>query len=63
LTYVKYGWDVTEPITYLIGLGVEIFGIYYFLRRGRFLNMRALFESKTKAKKRKLLLLKSTNPE
>lgn len=43
---MAYGWDFAEPISYLIGLSLETFGLYYYLRRGRSVGLKVFFDNK-----------------
>lgn len=63
LTYYSVGWDVTEPIGYLIALGIECAGMIYFVKHARNMEQRALFNSLIKKHKDTILKRKSTNPE
>lgn len=63
MTYVTHGWDVTEPISYLIGLAIETAGIWYYIRYRAKLGQSILFTRRFKLNKQKIFAKKSTNPE
>jgi Mitochondrial calcium uniporter len=63
LTYYSVGWDVTEPIGYLIALGIETAGMIYFVKYAKAMEQRALFNSMIKKHKDRILKIKSNNPE
>jgi ABC-type multidrug transport system fused ATPase/permease subunit len=63
MTYYTVGWDVVEPIGYLIALGIEVAGMIYFVRYAKNLEQRAIFNTLYHQHKHKVLGLKSTNPE
>lgn len=63
LTYYSVGWDVTEPIGYLIALGIETAGLIYFVRYSKAMEQRALFNSMLRKHKDRILKMKSNNPE
>lgn len=46
ICYYLYGWDFTEPIGYLISLGIEIVGINYFLKNSTELGQKTIFSNK-----------------
>eukprot|EP01017_Pseudomicrothorax_dubius_P019770 TRINITY_DN2177_c0_g1_i6.p1 TRINITY_DN2177_c0_g1~~TRINITY_DN2177_c0_g1_i6.p1 ORF type:complete len:322 (+),score=91.63 TRINITY_DN2177_c0_g1_i6:48-1013(+) len=48
LTYGVYGWDVTEPIGYLIALSLETLGLFYFIRKGIQLSQTTIYDQKKK---------------
>ena len=52
ICYYVYGWDVAEPIGYLIGLGLETAAIGFFLRFRAELGQNALFANKLKKLKK-----------
>jgi hypothetical protein len=57
-------WNFTEPISYLIALGLETLGLLYFVRKGRSIGFAEIFNNRFISKRQKLLLQrKSTNPE
>lgn len=41
--YYLYGWDFTEPVGYLISLGLESLGIAYFIKKGEELGQQSIF--------------------
>jgi len=43
LTYYVVGWDVTEPIGYLIALGIETMDLIFYIRYAKNLEQRAIF--------------------
>jgi len=63
LTYYVCGWDVTEPISYLISLGLEVVGIYYFLRYSRGFEQRSIFQRALNKYKPQLFWKKSAHPD
>jgi len=63
LTYYEVGWDVTEPIGYLIGLGIEGVALAFFVKYARNFEQRTVFNMIFEKQKRNLLRLKSTYPE
>jgi hypothetical protein len=46
LTYGLYSWDVSEPISYLLALGLETIALYYFIRKGYQYSQSNLFKKK-----------------
>ena len=62
LTYYVYGWDITEPISYLISLFMETMAIYFFLRYTRNLEQRNIFTMALQKYKPQMLTQKSTHP-
>ena len=63
LTYYEVGWDVVEPITYLIGLAIEGVGIYFYVRYAKSFRQKSIFEMVFKEKKLLQLKKKSAAPE
>jgi hypothetical protein len=63
LTYYVVGWDVTEPIGYLIALAIETAGLIFYIRYARNLEQRAIFNMIFRNQKRNILRAKSLNPE
>jgi hypothetical protein len=63
LTYFAYGWDFTEPIGYLIGLSLETYGLWYFLRKNLSFDQGTIFEKSRKQKLMKKLFAEATNPK
>lgn len=61
ICYYVYGWDFTEPIGYLISLGIETAALVYFLRFRGELGQSALFNSKISKLRPKALGKISTN--
>ena len=58
--YGLYGWDFTEPVGYLISLGLESLGIGYFIKKGEELGQDAIF-NKSLAKKEGAIMRKITS--
>ena len=63
LTYYEVGWDVTEPISYLIALAIEGAGIYFYVRYAKSFRQQSIFDMLFKEKKLSHLRTKSVNPE
>jgi hypothetical protein len=62
LTYYGFGWDVTEPIGYLIALGIETAGIFYFLRYTKGLEQKNIFKFYRSKFFKQFFLQKSSHP-
>lgn len=58
--YYLYGWDFTEPVGYLISLGLESLGIGYFIKKGEELGQGSIFK-KSLAKKEGAIMRKITS--
>ena len=63
ICYYVYGWDFTEPIGYLISLGIETAAIGYFIKFRGDLGQNALFASKLSKLRPLALSKKTTNPK
>jgi len=54
-TFVKYGWDVMEPVSYLIGSGWAILGYLFFMRNREEFIMDNFREMMIQKKKKELM--------
>jgi len=63
LTYYEVGWDVVEPISYLIALAIEGLGIYFYVRYAKSFRQKSIFDMLFKEKRLSTLKTKSVNPE
>ena len=63
LTYYEVGWDVVEPISYLIALAIEGVGIYFYVRYAKSFKQRSIYDMLFKQKRMFTLRTKSINPE
>jgi len=63
LTYYEVGWDVVEPISYLIALAIEGVGIYYYVRYAKSFRQKSIYDMLFKQKRIFTLRTKSVNPE
>lgn len=63
LTYYEVGWDVVEPIAYLIGLAIEGLGIYFYVRYAKSFRQKTVADMIFKKRKASSLSTKSVNPE
>lgn len=62
MCYYVYGWDVVEPISYLLSLSAETIGILFYLRMSKNLQQRALFKMFYDKYSRKMMPKLSTDP-
>jgi hypothetical protein len=56
LTYFKYGWDFSEPISWLISFGIETVGLAYYLKKFDDLGQDAIFNRYYEKSGKKYLL-------
>ena len=63
VTYYLYGWDVGEPISYLIALGIETLGMFFFLRKMGSLTPKLFFQRRQERLRRRLMSTTSTHNE
>lgn len=63
ITYYMYGWDVGEPISYLIALGLETAGMYFFLKKMGDLTPKLFYGRKQEELRKKLLNKTSTSSQ
>ena len=63
ITYHYAGWDLGEPISYLLGVLIEICAILYFIRRRGDLTQKGIVQLFRGRTRNELFSKRSTNPE